>query len=229
MVLTPSGILYTTVIDPYSVHTSSSIIEDLEKMCTPASSDSGYVLAYWYFTFTDQDTINIDNLLSSIIRQLCAGTQRLPGNVRELWMKHHKAGSRPSRASLIETLNTIVYSLDSIDKQVFVVLDALDEYPLAVGQDHPAWHQTSGREEVLHWLEQAHTSHSNVHFLVLSRDENDIRSKLGEASRIDVAEWIEDDLNRFIKKSIARILEEKPWKMKYKSQLLARFEEKNER
>lgn len=229
MVSILSGILSDPVIDNFFLPTSSSIIDDLEKSCTPTSTDSCYVLAYWYFTFNNRDSIDIDNLLSSMIRQLCAGAQKLPKKVHELWSKHYMAGSRPTRASLIDTLNTIVVGLSTNGQHAFVVLDALDEYPLASRQDTYARQQISKRGDVLQWLHHFCASNSNVHVLVLSRDENDIRSRMSEASKVDVAKCVNGDLNMFVEKYIDRIFQEAPWKYKYNSQLLARFQSSGQR
>ena len=229
MVRSLSSILSDLVIDSCFLPTSSSIIDDLEKSCAPTSTDSCYVLAYWYFTFNNPDSIDIDNLLCSMIRQLCAGAQRLPREVHELWSKHCMAGTRPTRASLIDTLNTVVVTLSTNGQHAFIVLDALDEYPLVTEQDIYARQQISGRGDVLHWLQHLCTSNPNVHILVVSRDENDIRSIMSEASKIDVAKCVDGDLQMFIEKYINRIFQEAPWKYKYKSQLLARVQSSSQR
>lgn len=144
-------------------------------------------------------------------------------------MKHRMAGSRPTRANLVETLDNVVFGLETVDQHALIVLDGLDEYPLIASKDSSERQGTSVREDVLHWLEQFRIKHLNVHLLLLSRDEADIRSKMWKAMRIDVAECVDGDLTLFIQKSIDRILREKPWKKKHESQLLSRFRDNNER
>ena len=134
------------------------------------------------------------------------------------------AGSRPTRANLIETLDMVIAGLGTVNQHALVVLDALDEYPLmAEGQ------QISERGDVMDWLEQIGMNHSNAHILVLSRDENDIRSKMRRAAKIDVARCVKGDLDLFIRTNVNRIVQKKPWKKSYKSQLLSRFERNSER
>lgn len=156
--------------DLFCVTASSSIITDLEKLYASEGTDSDYVLAYWYSTFSNQDSVDIENLLSSIIRQLCAGAKRLSGSVRELWKKHHMAGSRPNRASLIETLNAVMVDLNTDDQHAIVVLDALDEYSLVAELASSGAQPVSGRKIVLEWLQAFYKKHANAHVLITSRE-----------------------------------------------------------
>ena len=114
----------------------------------------------------------MENLLSSIIRQLCAQTQTMPESVRALWEEHRTAGSR-----LIKTLDKVIFSLRIACQHAFVVLDGLDEYPLLNEHSSSDRKQTLGREDVLDCLEQILEMHPNVRILILSRNESDIRSK----------------------------------------------------
>ncbi len=119
----------------------------------------------------------MENLLSSIIRQLCAQTQTMPESVRALWEEHRTAGSRPTKRSLIKTLDKVIFSLRIACQHAFVVLDGLDEYPLLNEHSSSDRKQTLGREDVLDCLEQILEMHPNVRILILSRNESDIRSK----------------------------------------------------
>ncbi len=123
----------------------------------------------------------------------------------------------------------VIAGLETVNQHVLIVLDALDEYPLIAGQNASEWQQISGRGELMIWLEQLRKNHSNVHVLILSRDENDIRSKMRRATKIDVATCIEGDLDLFIRNGVNSIVQERPWKESYKSQLLSRFEMNSER
>ncbi len=123
----------------------------------------------------------------------------------------------------------VIAGLGMVNQHALIVLDALDEYPLIAGQNASEWQQISGRGELMIWLEQLRKNHSNVHVLILSRDENDIRSKMRRATKIDVATCIEGDLDLFIRNNVNRIVQKKPWKESYKSQLLDRFKMNSER
>ena len=194
-------------------------------MCAP---DSGYVLAYWYFTFTNQRSIDIDSLLSSITRQLCAGARKLDSSVHELWRNHHTAGSRPTRARLIETLDRVMVSLGTEGQHALIVLDALDEYPDEVMQASSGASRSSERNDVLGWLQDIH-KHPNVHILVTSRDEADIRESFKEAVVLDIAQDLMGDLDLFIEGFIDDIVRRRPWKDKYRKQMSDRLKHSGER
>lgn len=149
--------------------------------------------------------MNLNSLFSSIIRQLCARAQTLPQSVRDLETKHHTAGSRPTRAELIQTLDTVVIALRGIDQHAFVVLDALDEYP------------RPEREEVLIWLQHFCKKHANAHILITSRDEADIRKCFGEDATLDVARGVTNDVDLFVRRCIKRITKDgNDWKDEYR-------------
>ena len=171
----------------------------------------------------------MENLLSSIIRQLCAQTQRIPKSVRALWTEHRTAGSRPTKISLIMTLEEVIISLRIACQHAFVVLDGLDEYPLSNDYSPSDRQQTSGREDVLDCFERLFEMHSNVRILILSRDETDIRSKMRKAMKVNVAKYLAGDLDVFIRKNISRIVQEKPWKREYEAPMLSRFKDNDER
>ena len=149
----------------------------------------------------------------------------MPHVVSELWGKHSMAGSRPSRAKLMETLDSIIVGLRDDDKHALVVLDALDEYPLVAGQASSGTQSLSGRGDVLQWLQNLCRKHVNAHILITSRDETDIRTCLEEAAKLDVAKCIVSDLDLFIQRSIDRVLQnrEDGWKAEFKSAMTARI------
>lgn len=222
MVGAPSNFLWDLPADWFG-SISSKVIEDLQRLCT---RHPNYALAYWYFTFSSQSSLDIDNMLSSIIRQFCAcaRTQTLSDNVRELWRTNYAAGSRPTTAMLMEVLDSLIVDLKTANQDVLIVLDALDEYPLSRGQTFPDMQQTSGRKDVLLWLRKFCAKHENAHVAVLSRDENDIRDSLDEALKVDVAKSVVDDLHLFIPNSIDRIIEQHRWKAEFKPAMSSRIE-----
>lgn len=171
----------------------------------------------------------MENLLSSIIRQLCAQTQTMPKCVGVLWKEHRTAGSRPTKRSLVMTLDGVLVSLRIAGQHAFVVLDGLDEYPLLNEHSSSDRQQMWGRDDVLDCLEQILAMHPNVRILVLSRDETDIRSRMRKAMKVDVAKYLAGDLNIFIQKIIGRIVQGKPWKREYEAEMLSRFKDNSER
>ena len=175
-------------------------------------SDSSRVLAYWYFTFGIQESLDIDNLRCSFIKQLCGGTHKLPDRAREHWEKHCSEGPRINSDHLSEILDSLVFGLEKRGKETFLVLDALDEFPLLE------------RSKFLLWIQHFSKSHLNVHVLIASRDEIDIRQCLGEGVTLDVANGIIGDVNKFIQSCLTRITEgADDWKNEYRSRMYERM------
>jgi len=185
---------------------SSTIIDHLEECYR---NDPSKVLAYWYFDFGDSDTQNIDNLMSSAIRQLCAGVQNLPDVIRELWEKHRARNSRPSTKELAKILNSVIVSLDEDGKDGFLVMDALDECP-----------ETAGRQYVLDQIIELKQNHKNFHILVTSRKEGDIHDSLENvATAVSINDSIVGDLELFAQDEIAKMMKGNPWKEKWRAKM----------
>ena len=206
------------------VPTSSTIIDDLQSVQRPS-----YVLAYWYFSFSDAQSLNIEKLLRSVIRQLCAGAHTLPYQLNELREKYGNPGSRPTVSVLKDTLNSVVLSIKNDEQDVFIVLDGLDECPRIAEQNGSDRQQSSERKDVLQWIKRLCLDHSNVHTLVLSRDESDIRRSIGETTRIDVEKEAVDDLHLFMENCLNRIVEEEKWKSAYRVEMSSRIEGNSEK
>lgn len=208
------------------IPSSSKIVDDLQDLC---AKNPRYALAYWYFTFRIQSSLDIDNLLYSIMRQLCANTQTVPDSVRDLWKRHCAAGSRPTRAGVMQVLDSLIAGLKLVNRNVLLVLDALDEYPLSSQQASSDGLGTSKREDVVEWLRQFHKKHTNARIIVMSREENDLRRFFEKASKIDVTRSIDDDLDLFISKCIDRIVGEHRWKAQYVAAMSSRIDGINEK
>lgn len=159
-----------------------------------------------------------------MIRQLCACTQTLPDKIRELWKVYHHSGGRPTRLSVEEALDVLIVGLAAANQTAFIVLDALDECPLSSEHKFSGVQQISERKDALLWLRRFTAKHENLHVMVLSRDENDIRASFDKALQVDVALGVVDDLQLFISNCINRIVEEHGWKDEYIAAMSSRVE-----
>jgi len=126
-------------------------------------------VAYFYFDFNDVEKQNAVNCTSSLIAQLCSQVTDLPEKLREVYKRcdngNQKATLHDLRGALALFAET--KQLDS----VFLILDALDECPKSGEQEF--------RAELLELIVEVHDhSPSNIHLLVTSRPEQDIRDKL---------------------------------------------------
>lgn len=106
-------------------------------------------------------------MLRSLIRQLSAGVDGFPDAVRRLSQIHRRRGSHPNTDELLAAFHSVITSLK---KDVFLVLDALDEYP----EDARYVKRSLLLSHISAIVEKGH---SNLHLLVTSRPENDIRDR----------------------------------------------------
>lgn len=94
---------------------SSAIIEDLKLHCT-SSVDA--VLAFFYFTFSEEKQKSYDGFLASMVVQFCA-TDLMYRHLEAIWFQ----GNAPRRDRL-EALLTFAIGQH---QEVIIVLDAIDE------------------------------------------------------------------------------------------------------
>jgi len=105
------------------MNTSSTIIEVVKGVCFESAT---YKLAYFYFDFQNTKKQNVDILIRSLLRQLCAGEAQLPQGVQTMYDRYKGAGLRPT----VEELNLALLSLiDHLGKEIYIIMDALDEFP----------------------------------------------------------------------------------------------------
>lgn len=144
---------------------SSTIIEAMKDYCL---ASTGHKLAYFYFDFNDSSKQDVSVLLRSLVKQLCFGEPELPPEVQELGTQYRAFGQQPTTSELASALLSIV---DGLGKQVYIIMDALDEYP---ERSEKSW-----RKSLLDRVRQMveHKS-ENLHILVTSRNEQDIRETL---------------------------------------------------
>ena len=149
----------------------------------------GIGIAFFFFKFDDETKQDASGMLRGLILQLssqCEDTHDLDA----LYVRYRDTA--PPYDALIECLKQIV----SRFRDVYLILDALDECPLV-----------SNREAMLDTLVQLHNSLGNrVHILATSREEIDIKDAIGslldgkipmrnqEVQR-DIALFIKDRLN----------------------------------
>ncbi|TIA39333.1 hypothetical protein D6C78_03381, partial [Aureobasidium pullulans] len=162
---------------------SSRIIDDLKERCISLSNTR---IAYWYFQFSDSSTQDISHMLRSILRQLASSP--LPGRLRRLWSQHCQNQSEPSRAELLNVISDIV----NRHEVVYLVLDALDEYPAD---------KSPGRLTLLETIQQLMILCApSLRCLVTSRREPDIWKSLQSVAScvIDIEPAIKEDVAKLV-------------------------------
>lgn len=166
----------------------STIIEALQDVLEAKTSST---TAYWYFDFDKSSSLDVCNMLRSLIKQLCIGEKDLPIPVQEMCAKYRASGHQPTAKALLATLHS---AIDSLRKKTFLVLDALDEYP------------EFKRHELLSTVKQLRDAeHAEIYVLVTSRREFDIEHTLNAAATQKVSiqgEVIDDDIRKHVRATL---------------------------
>jgi hypothetical protein len=85
--------------------------------------DPNVATAWLYCDYRLKSEQTFNNLLGSLVRQLCLNQMRLPSIVEELYKQNEGRSTRPSIADLDRSLGAAITSTS----RVFVLVDALDE------------------------------------------------------------------------------------------------------
>jgi ankyrin repeat domain-containing protein 50 len=152
-------------------------------------------LGYFYFSFSDPAKQNAENMLRSIIKQLCGRRPDEPEALAKL-VRYRDVNLQPDLESLINAFNESTFGF----ARVYVIIDALDECPL--GQ----------RSKLLDVLQTIKTfGLDNLHILYTSRAEADIESRFRssvsrhEITRIDLEKRrreVNEDIRTYIDKEL---------------------------
>jgi hypothetical protein len=126
----------------------------IQNLGTYDKTTRDVIMAYFYFSFSEANKQNFDNLLASLVTQLC-NSQPPFKHLEKVYDKQIK----PSRTLLIETLSIACKQYG----EVVIVLDALDELP-----------EGNERRDVLAYLAELKRTVTNVKTIVSSRNLADI-------------------------------------------------------
>ncbi|KAF5548839.1 ankyrin repeat L25 [Fusarium mexicanum] len=140
---------------------SSTVIENIQNSL-PQLRDS--VLLYFYITFTDKRKQSLEAILTSLIGQLYYRCQASRPPITSLYSQCGSGKSEPN----IEQLKSTLRQMLSLAGQVFIVIDALDEYQ----------NRSTQRHELFSWIESFGIERVNTHLLVTSRPEHDIKTSI---------------------------------------------------
>jgi len=127
-------------------------------------------------------------MLRSLLRQLVLAP--LPDKLKRLWNHHCQYSSEPSDSELLDVIAHVV-----AHEHVFLVIDALEEYP-----EYPE-DKSPGRSTLLETISQLSKMHQqHLHLVVTSRRESDICKSLEcmASFSIDVDQVLEGDVRKFV-------------------------------
>lgn len=171
---------------------SSTVVTDLGNDIAA----SEYLL-YFYFNFNDIDKRSTENAVRSMIDQLYRKSAGARSVVDSLYATHEKSGGQPGHAALQKVLCDMITKC----RGAWIVLDGLDEC------------ETRGRhttDSVLTWIENLRSSLPNVHILITSRPEEDIKSSIeawaGTQEIVPLQSGlVADDINAFIRTKVQQM------------------------
>lgn len=86
-------------------------------------------IAYIYCDRRDQATQWIDDLIASILKQLCQKLPSLPTCVLQMYEEHQSERARLSLDEILSALHTTIVGYS----RVFIIVDAIDECPAPTG------------------------------------------------------------------------------------------------
>ena len=145
---------------------SSSIIKNIKSECETGLAS----VAYYYFDYKDKDKQGVRGLLSSLLTQLCARSQRSYDILQGLYGIHQDGLQQPSEGDLIQALKNVLEL--PRHGRVYIVMDAMDEIPNTHGLPTP-------REDVLQLIKElVDLRHPDIRICITSRPEVDIRTVL---------------------------------------------------
>lgn len=149
--------------------TLTSIVVDHISRQEPAA-----IVAYVYCNFQHQDHQSVEDLMSAVLKQLCLSLPVLPDCVLDLHEKCTRHARVPATVDEISACLASVVASDS-HRQVFVVVDALDECLSADGR----------RRDFMTRLFQLRDQHG-VNLFVTSRPEPDIKKAFSPAVSAEI-------------------------------------------
>lgn len=95
----------------------------VEELTSRFSKDKNIGIAYVYCNFQRQSDQKLENLLGSLLGQLCQGQSSLPDSLKSLYDNRKERQTRPLSDEISRTLQSVA----TLYSRVFIIVDALDE------------------------------------------------------------------------------------------------------
>jgi Cdc6-like AAA superfamily ATPase len=164
---------------------SSIVVENLQNTLIEAD----VATCYFYFNFKRQGEQTLENVLLSLLKQLCQAATSVPDAVQVLYDRCQPKSSRPSREEVVKTVHAIV----GLFSRVLIVVDALDECQTSNGCQ---------RELILHLIELQQTTNANI--MATSRPVPHIVERFKGFSSVEVRAN-EGDIHRYIESNLQNL------------------------
>ncbi|KAF7891328.1 uncharacterized protein EAF02_001653 [Botrytis sinoallii] len=173
----------------------STVIEHIQQLC---KQEINVIVTYWYIKFDNLNTQSVSNIIRSWIRDICSNRRDTPQTLKDAYAHCNHGQQQPTIKQMMEILKSVVTGLQDI----YLVVDALDEYP------------KTERDSLLETLKDIHQwKIDSIHIFVTSRAEDDIRFHLDEMREQDVSDRcqsirvqdpnITEDIKKFLNSNIS--------------------------
>lgn len=178
---------------------SAAIIKDLKDRFKK-NNNTKKVLASWHFRSEINDTKSLNLMLVSLLRQLASKCQGFRDEKsHSAFRGYQDDGDAPT--DMRDLLIHLRRFISKIDRDVFLVLDGVDQVPDCQGT------RDSDRKLLDIIKSLAHKGYPNLHILVISRDEKDIRLYFEKHMQemlvsVDVNQGLGDAINGLINKKL---------------------------
>ncbi|KAI9773772.1 MAG: hypothetical protein M1839_002005 [Geoglossum umbratile] len=169
----------------------TSIVVDY--LSTKFENDTSIGIAFLYCNFQRQQEQKLEDLLTSLLKQLVQQRPSIPKNVKSLYERHKEKRTRPSIDEILKGLDFVVRSYS----KVFIIIDALDEYQASVDD----------RCRFLHSIFNLQ-AHAHVNIFTTSRFILEIEQQFEKCKRIEIRAQ-HGDILRYLNRRIPQLLRSK--------------------
>lgn len=165
---------------------TSVVVDDLEHKF---HGDISVGIAYIYCNFNRKDEQKVQDLISSLLKQLLSYQCSLPQDLRDLYGYHHPKRTQPPLGKISEILQSVIASFS----RVFIVVDALDECQIS----------GSCRDQFLSGIFSIQTQlHANI--FVTSRRIPDITETFRDSLVIEISAK-PDDIGEYLRGHMSQL------------------------
>ncbi|PQE33508.1 hypothetical protein CJF32_00003381 [Rutstroemia sp. NJR-2017a WRK4] len=141
----------------------STVVEDVQDFC---SSDSGHLVAFYYFSFSDSQKQNTTNFLRSILAQMIKQSNKAFHTAAPLY------NDTDDPELQLHALKAMLRAIIAAHGYVFIVADALDECPRATATQDERQLVSETLEEIISW------KLDSLHLMITSRKIADLESMI---------------------------------------------------
>jgi Cdc6-like AAA superfamily ATPase len=99
---------------------TSIVVRDIE---TRSENDISIGIAYIYCNFRRKNEQLVEDILSSLLKQLAQSRPSLPDSLRDLYVRHMAKRTKPVLDEICKVLQSVIIAYS----RVFIIVDALDE------------------------------------------------------------------------------------------------------